>query len=107
MSEPTPVQAEIIQKIIEERSRQDKKFGEMPTNCAPSLYLTVLTEETGEVARAIRKGKGEDYVKGLIQVAAVAMCAIEDCRTGRSLREVSDVCKKIQYKGDRRFSLWG
>ena len=106
MNEPTALQTEITQEIIEERVKQDKRFGTMPANCAPSHYLVVLTEETGEVARAIRDGKGEDYIKELIQVAAVAMCAIEDYRSGRSLHEVSDTCKPIRYKGDRRFSLF-
>ena len=43
--------------------------------------MVILTEEVGEVARAIYEaddpGAGEDYRAELVQVAAVAVAAIE------------------------------
>jgi hypothetical protein len=40
-----------LRDILLERQRQDAKFGEQ--NLDPMLYLIVLTEEAGEVAKAI------------------------------------------------------
>jgi len=78
----------IIQQIIDERLRQDKKWG--PQDHSTLMWSAILTEETGEVAKAAlescaahKKLSGkeldtlEDYRKELIQVAAVAVAAIE------------------------------
>lgn len=66
--------------VIQERDRQDAKWG--PQGHAPERYLTILTEEVGEVAQAILhdiyggKAKGT-YKTEIIQVAAVALAMIE------------------------------
>lgn len=98
MLEPkTEAQSLILQKILAERSRQDEKFGAIPRNNKPELWLTVLTEETGEVARAILEGDSPNYAAELIQVAAVAIAALEDYYSGASCWEMTDVCKPIKY----------
>jgi len=68
----------IIQGILNERARQDKKFGQLPRNRSPELWLTILTEEVGEVARATLENNQDTYVTELVQVAAVAIAALED-----------------------------
>lgn len=44
----------VLQEVFEERRRQDKKWGVQ--SHAPDRWLTILHEETGEVARAILEG---------------------------------------------------
>ncbi len=61
--------------ILEERERQDNKWGVQ--NHDPKWWLAILTEEVGEVARAILEGSGLDYRKELVQCAAVCINAIE------------------------------
>ena len=70
----------IIQDILDERGRQDKKWGEQ--NHIPLVWLAILGEEAGEVSKAIIEnlfGNVElcEYREELIHVAAVAMGAIE------------------------------
>ena len=78
----------IVQQIIDERTRQDNKWGVQ--NHSTLMWSAILTEETGEVAKAALESSAahkklsgkqldtlEDYRKELIQVAAVAIAAIE------------------------------
>lgn len=74
--------ASIAIDIYKERERQDFKWGDQSEN--PSiLWTTVLTEEVGEVAKAVldfeyqHGGTEEDLRKELIQVAAVAVAWVE------------------------------
>jgi hypothetical protein len=99
-NDPNQVRALVIKKVIDERERQDKKFGAMPRNLKPSLWLAILTEETGEVARAILEGDSDNYAVELIQVAAVAIAALEDYYRGQPLQDVDDVCPPIRYFGE-------
>jgi NTP pyrophosphatase (non-canonical NTP hydrolase) len=67
--------------INEERARQDEKWGHRHP-IPNSIFLMVLTEEVGEVARAIHDdmfgGRGAGQLKDeLIQVAAVAIQWLE------------------------------
>ena len=56
--------------VREERSRQDKKWGsECPQ---PLKMVSVLTEELGEVARAVNDGDAKNLEDELVQVAASA-----------------------------------
>jgi NTP pyrophosphatase (non-canonical NTP hydrolase) len=87
----------ILKKILEERSRQDTKFGASPRNMKPEVWLTVLTEELGEVSRAIIEGDSAGYETELIQVAAVAIAALEDYYLGCPSQQLQDVCKPITY----------
>ena len=60
------------QNVLEECFRQDKMWG---ANRAlpPTVWLTILVEEVGEVARAIQTEPDESLKAELTQVAAVAI----------------------------------
>lgn len=73
----------VIKAVIEERYRQETKWGEQ--NHDPFTYLAILGEEVGEANNAAleaRFGKNrsrnmDHYKEELIQVAAVAVAMIE------------------------------
>jgi hypothetical protein len=70
----------ILQDIIEERLRQNDKWGKQ--NHKPAGWLSILGEEYGEVCKAVcdnlyRIGPNPNYREELIQVAAVAIQMIE------------------------------
>jgi NTP pyrophosphatase (non-canonical NTP hydrolase) len=64
-----------IEAIIQERKRQDEKWGVQ--NHGPSGWLAILVEEVGETAKAILEGSVPIYRRELTQVAAVAVAALE------------------------------
>lgn len=80
------MQSLIFGEILQERARQDARFGEQNLN--PFLYCAILGEEVGEVQKAVIDAydfntktfdhlKLNDYRKELVQVAAVAIAMIE------------------------------
>jgi hypothetical protein len=78
---------EIFEEVHQERNNQDTKWGVQ--DHLPGRWLEILTEELGEVAKngleaypmgpplRDRLGALEDWRAELIQVAAVAVAAIE------------------------------
>jgi NTP pyrophosphatase (non-canonical NTP hydrolase) len=71
--------AQIYAAIDAERARQEAKH---PMTCASPLMdehekLTVMTEEVGEVARALLDGDEPNKRDELVQVAAVAVAWLE------------------------------
>ncbi len=66
---------DIFNQIKAERTRQDNKWGEQLHH--PFKWATILGEEYGEVCKATLEGGGENYREELVQVAAVAVAAIE------------------------------
>ena len=76
-------QMRVIQDVIAERFRQDTKWGVQ--NHAPETWLMVLGEEVGEANKAALEYRFPHgvpltwtaYRDELIQVAAVAIAAIE------------------------------
>lgn len=75
----------IFSEIFDERQRQDKKFG--PQDHKPMIWIPILVEEVGEVAKAALEthfqysGADTDYSryrKELIQVAAVAVAMVQN-----------------------------
>ncbi len=66
-------QQQILQMITEERIRQDEKWGEQ--NHGDLYWLGILTEEVGEVAKALIEGDLDTHE--VIQVAAVAVAGVE------------------------------
>ena len=73
-------QEEIFNKVFEERKNQDAKWGEQ--NHEPYKWMAILGEEVGESNKAVLEndfgnGSLDDYRKEMIQVAAVAIAAIE------------------------------
>jgi len=74
----------VLDEVSTERERQETKWGEQ--NHHPLLWLSILGEEYGEVCKEINdalftgeltKEKLVNYRMELIQVAAVAVAAIE------------------------------
>lgn len=65
-----------LHEIEAECHRQDQKWGAERAHTSV-LWLTILMEEVGEVARAIIEEKPGDYRKELVQVAAVVVQAIQ------------------------------
>lgn len=66
---------QVLQLIYDERRRQDAKWGEQNHN--QYYWMTVLGEEFGEACKATFEDDPAEYVGELVQVAAVAVCAIE------------------------------
>lgn len=69
---------DILQKIRDERARQDAKWGEQ--NHSDVWWHVILSEEFGEVPRAIFEGDEAGLDAELIQVAAVAVAWLESRR---------------------------
>lgn len=77
----------ILREVSFERGRQLKKWGQQDHD--PATWLAILTEEVGEVAEEILnmkfgaddpkypQGSHENYRAELIQVAAVAVAALD------------------------------
>ncbi len=72
----------ILQRIQDERDRQDIKWGAQ-RHLAQETWLTILVEEVGEVAESILEGDPVGYSKELVQVAAVAVAALEGYYEGK------------------------
>lgn len=62
--------------VLAERQRQQAKWGTQYHD--PAGWLPILVEEVGEVGKAIFEKSTEEYRKELIQVAAVAVAAVEE-----------------------------
>lgn len=83
--------------IEDERRRQDRKWGEQ--NHQPEKWICILMEEVGEAAKAVLEAfphtiQIEDreywlqrYRKELIEVAAVAVAAVESLHRNEWLKE--------------------
>jgi NTP pyrophosphatase (non-canonical NTP hydrolase) len=76
----------VIQDVIEERLRQDDQWGEQ--NHDPSMYLTILTEEIGEIARAVFEARFDGAPisrirEEVVQAAAVAVAMVECIDRGK------------------------
>lgn len=72
----------MVKLVLEERARQDKKWGEQ--NHKASVWLAILGEETGEFCKAILEaqfqGASRAQIKTeLVHVAAVALTMLECC----------------------------
>lgn len=73
----------ILEEVLIERERQDNLWGQQDHD--PFKWTTILLEEVGEVAKAALEASDskygsntlDDYRAELIQVAAVAVSAIE------------------------------
>lgn len=70
-------QSDQIAKILRERRRQDDKWG-ADRNLFNESWLTILSEEVGEAAKAILETDFENLDKEVMQVAAVALAWLEN-----------------------------
>lgn len=66
----------VMEMIAQERQRQDAKWG-ADRVLTPMLWLTILMEEVGEVARAILERDWANLLIEIVQVAAVAVAWLE------------------------------
>ena len=66
---------DIYKMIVEERKRQDTKWGIQNHN--QEKWITILGEEFGEVCKATLEHSDYEYIKEMTQVAAVAVAALE------------------------------
>ncbi|KKN21862.1 hypothetical protein LCGC14_0920910 [marine sediment metagenome] len=71
----------ILQALQDERERQDVKWG-ANRYLAQETWLTILMEEVGETAKAALEDDPSGYAEELVQVAAVAIAALESHRAG-------------------------
>lgn len=70
----------VLEDVAEERQNQIARWGKQ--RHSPFYWLAILTEEVGEVAKEIADGRVQPFDAGayreeLVQVAAVAVAAIE------------------------------
>ncbi len=72
---------DVLQAIQDERDRQDAKWG-ANRYLAQETWLTILMEEVGEAAKAALEDDSGGYAEELVQVAAVAVAALESHRAG-------------------------
>jgi NTP pyrophosphatase (non-canonical NTP hydrolase) len=67
----------IVNAVIRERRAQDDKWG-TPQSLPDFQWLTILTEEVGEVAKAINEDHQLEIRDELVQVIAVAVKWLEN-----------------------------
>jgi NTP pyrophosphatase (non-canonical NTP hydrolase) len=80
---------EVIQQVLEERTRQNDKWG-YPQDNTPFEWMSILTEEVGELAQALNDSLMGKVPSGdlskveheAIQVAAVAISVVEHLMDG-------------------------
>ena len=65
----------VLELVCNERGEQDAKWGKQ--NHDMHKWLTILMEEVGEAAERALNNDAECYGQELIQVAAVAVAAVE------------------------------
>jgi NTP pyrophosphatase (non-canonical NTP hydrolase) len=73
----------ILELITAERRTQDEKWGVQ--DHLPVKWMSILMEEVGEAAKAVLDNRPVEYQRELIQVAAVAMAAIESLRRNKEI----------------------
>ena len=69
--------SEALSSVIHERERQEAKWGEQ--NHKPETWLVILGEEVGEACEATLEMDWNAYRAEMVQVAAVAVAAVEAC----------------------------
>ena len=72
---------EISDLILNERSNQDKKWGEQNHNVYK--WLAILGEEVGEANKAALESNESELINELIQISAVSVAMIESIYRNR------------------------
>jgi len=73
---------DIFNKVLEERQRQNDKYGDRDQH--PCVWMTILTEELGEVAKEIcdagfdHEKLDSNYETELIQMISVGVAMLEN-----------------------------
>ena len=81
------VQNDILHKIRNERVRQDIKWGYPRPDLSNAEWLTILTEEVGEVAKEVLEVRFESHTtkaltEEIIQIVAVGVAWLEHLEEG-------------------------
>lgn len=71
----------VMDAIMDERRRQYEKWGDQIHS--RENWMVILGEEFGEACRAVFEKDDEEFLKELIQVAAVAAAAVKDYQRAR------------------------
>lgn len=66
-----------IERVFAERNSQDAKWG-TPQHRTNSQWLCIILEELGEAAQAMLQGKWQQMESEIVQVAASALCFLEE-----------------------------
>lgn len=74
--EPTKQQRHIFQRILEERQRQTKKWGDQSGH-PDGVWSLILTEEVGEWAQAVLSGDIRHACEEMLQIVAVGVQWLE------------------------------
>ena len=79
-------QQQIVTDVLNERYRQDQKWGEQ--NHDPIVYASILTEEVGELAQAALQARFEGgdanrIREEAVQAAAAAIAILEGLDRGK------------------------
>lgn len=82
--------------VSDERRRQNAKWGEQ--NHPLDTWITVLVEEVGEAAQDVLKGRIGECRQELVQVAAVAVAAIEFIDRGCPAVPLLNAGEKAAYE---------
>lgn len=79
---PAAIQDSVIEEIKNERHLQDEKWGVQ--DHPPEHWMVILMEEVGEAAQDLcgKTRRPESYREEMVQVAAVALAAIENYDRG-------------------------
>lgn len=75
-------QNKAVLEILQERDRQDAKWGSQRT-LTKEKWMLILMEEVGETTKEILEQNEDLYHKELVQVAAVALAALESFHAQR------------------------
>jgi len=73
----TPALSELLHQVVEERKRQDAKWGRSFPGRGDAEWLAILAEEVGEAARAILEDDEENLIIEITQCAAVCLKWLE------------------------------
>ena len=74
--------SEIIELFLNERTKQDSKWGEQ--NHDIFKWLAILGEEVGEVNKASLENKYDEIINELIQTGAVVIAMIESLERNKN-----------------------
>ena len=89
----------VLSEVKSEREKQDLKWGVQDHD--PLKWNAILGEEFGEVSKSILEDDSYNYRQELIQVAAVAIAAVE-CHD-RRIEEAHDL--KDKYLNDNKLGF--
>ncbi|PZR17548.1 MAG: hypothetical protein DI536_04335 [Archangium gephyra] len=89
----------LFRELLAERSRQIAKWGNTFPAGGFDTMVAVLTEEVGEVARAVLDGDRKNLRVELVQVAAACLRMIEQVDRGDPLRSSNKLQKASKRHG--------